>query len=169
MLPYGFPHKDFIGHRPLWEPMARHPTPKPPSPGPSGYRLPILLLAVCFLLQYLFSNSVDTRQQNKVSRGPQSRASTQGSLHSRGPQSRGPHARGPPLKGAPHKVTKVQRAPTQVGPIRGPTQGSPLKVALTEGPPLKWARTQGGPPHKLAPTKKSPCSCVRDLQEGSLV
>jgi hypothetical protein len=30
------PHKDFIGHRYLWEPMPRHPTPKPLHPGHQG-------------------------------------------------------------------------------------------------------------------------------------
>jgi hypothetical protein len=36
--PLRVPHKGFIGHQPLWEPMPCHLTPKPPSHGASGYR-----------------------------------------------------------------------------------------------------------------------------------
>jgi hypothetical protein len=42
---YGFPHKDFIGHPPIWELMPSHSTTKPFSLGESGYR-PLLLLVI---------------------------------------------------------------------------------------------------------------------------
>jgi hypothetical protein len=53
-----------------------------------------------FVLQSFFSNYIDTRQQNKVSRGTHTRGPHTGGLllkgpHSRGPLTRRPHSRGP--------------------------------------------------------------------------
>jgi hypothetical protein len=45
MLPFGTegcPYGEDIGHRPLREPMPRHPTPEPLGEGASGYRYPLL-------------------------------------------------------------------------------------------------------------------------------